>query len=123
MTGKDFDYEEFCRAADEIVDKLPEKLKKGVAVFGEQHEHECQAFTDGRERGKDLIFGYFHDFYGQKRIVLCYWAFKAFAHEQDGDYDWRRHLEEVIAHEFVHHVESDRTYQPLAEQEKRQDRE
>ncbi len=115
----DFSFEEFCAAADEIVDGLPAKLKKDVAVFGEEHESECQAFTDGRKRGRDLIFGYFQKFYGGKRIVLCYWAFRDFARGAGADYDWRVHLEDVVAHEFIHHVESDRTYQALAEEEKR----
>ncbi len=114
----EFTFEKFCAEADRIVDELPEEMKRGVAVFGEEHQRECQAFTDGREKGRDLIFGYFQNFYGGKRIVLCYWAFKEWARSQGVNYDWQRHLWDVVAHEFQHYLESDLTYQPLAEAEK-----
>ena len=115
-----FTFKDFCTAADEIVDRLPGKLKRDVAIMAEEHEHECQAFGDGRKRGRDLIFGYFQNFYGQKRIVLCYWAFVAWSRYQGEGYDWRKHLEDVVAHEFIHSVENEMSHQPLAEQERQE---
>jgi hypothetical protein len=112
-------YEEFCAVADELVDALPEKVKEGIAVYAERTADECTAFNNGRCRGRDLIFGYFQQFYGGMRIVLCYWAFVEWARSQGAGYDWRSHLGEVVAHEFQHYLESGLSYQPLAEAEKR----